>query len=167
MRIFSRTDGLGALSAGKSVTLLRNDTDTNLELSITTTGDVTVRDDGDDLIVSLPFGGSATIKMLAGGSNVVKPGGALILEKTTAVGLYTPQLEIEQSDGVFFREIVSNANAIIAREMAYWANVTLLVGLGLSTVVGVSATATVDVSPASIEQIGSNMPDIGTLNVIG
>ena len=167
MRVFSRTDGLGALSAGKSVTLLRNDTGGTLELNVAVSGGAAVRDDGNDLIISLPLDGSATINMLTGGSSVVKPGGALIIEKATVVGLYTPQLEIEQSDSIFFREVVSNANTIIAREMSYWANVMLMAGLGLSTVAGVSATATVNVSHDSINDIVSNTPDVGTLNIIG
>ena len=164
MRIFSRTDGLGALTAGKDVTLLVNDTADAIKFNVTTNTAASVSLVGADLVISLGLDGVASIRVADDGAQSLPAGGKLRIVKTTAVGLYTPQIEIEHSDPVQIREAASNANVIIAREMSYWSNVMLLCGLGLSTVAGVNASATVDISQGSIAKISSSS---GTLNIIG
>ena len=164
MKIFSRTDGLGALTAGKNVTLLVNDTAAPVKFNVTTNAAASVDLVGEDLVISLGLDGAISLHVADDGSFSLPAGGRLRVVKTTAAGLYTPQAEIDQSDPVFLREVVTNANTIIAREMSYWSNVMLLCGLGLSTVAGVAANATVDISQKSIAQIGQSS---GTLNIIG
>ena len=167
MKIISKTDALGTLTIGNvDVALFHNDTDSAITFNFTTNGKATCTAIGDDLIITMMLGGECSITQAAGGSFTVVPGGSLQLRKSVAVGAYTPIIEQEFGDSVWMKQIATNGNVLIDRVLNYWMQATQLAGLGLTTVAGITAAATVKVDKDSVNEIASSI-DVGTVNVVG
>ena len=170
MYIVSKTDALGALGAAKSVVVFHNDSTDDIALNVITTGGATVTDSTDSVTIGMGLNSTAKVEVKANASHVVKPGGKLIITKLTAVGTYTPQAEVDWEDAVFLKQATINYNSIVSREMNYWHDVAIYAGLGLGSIAGMAATATVNVNKLSDEaltQIENVDFGFGRVNVIG
>ena len=169
MRIRTKTDALGALViGGMEVILFRNDTTGPLTFNFSTNGEnASIVDEG-NLIITIKAGGDATLTLVEGGSYTLQAGAQLILKKPGLLAnpAFTPIIDQDWNDPVFMKQIVITANMAINRDATYWRDATLLASLGITSVAGIAAAATVNLSEESIQQI-SDETQVGHWNFVG
>ena len=168
MKITTKTDALGAIFATSNVDadIIRNNGGSTINFDIQMTNATAQYDESGDILISLGLNAVCIITYSDQGSWHLETGKTLKFKKTTAGGLYTPEITQETNDPVWLRDGAMSANIAISRITNYWLQATQLVGLGLASLVGVKASAKVDINADSVQVIAGSI-QAGRVNFIG
>ena len=147
MIIQAKTDAFGFLRSGATITILQNDSTSNIWLVWNGDPGENLGSDTDILITVSPSK-SASFALVRGdtGDIAIPPGGTLTVGKADSAGLYSLQGISSGNDSIMDVQLLTLFNAIAERELNYAMNSVLLAALGLTSAASITAGAVMKVS---------------------
>ena len=152
MIIRAETDAFGFLRSGAAITILQNDSASDIWIVVN--GDpFDIVFDGDDALIEVSPSKSASFNLVQenDGDFVIHPGGTLSIGKKSADGLYSLHGISSGNDSVMDLQLLALFNSIAERELNYAMNSMLLAALGLTSAASITAGAVMKVSGFTAE----------------